>query len=104
LIPEPWLSLGCINLSKGELEMPVFRRPAQLLAAGFVFFALTAAALGQQVKEIKFDGQSDQDAATKVALAWMNDKTKHGPIFVRSIKIANEGGKYVAVMQYSDAN
>ena len=84
--------------------MASFKRPAKLLAAGFVFFALTSAALAQQIKEIKFEGQSDQDAATKVALEWMNDKTKHGTIFVRAIKILNEGGKYVAVMQYSDAN
>jgi hypothetical protein len=84
--------------------MARFKRPAQLLAAGFVCFALASTALGQEVKEIKFEGQNDQNAATKVALAWMNDKTKHGPIFVRAIKIVNEGGKYVAVMQYSDAN
>jgi hypothetical protein len=84
--------------------MARFKRPVQLLAAGLVFFALTSTALGQEVKEIKFEGQNDQDAATRVALAWMNDKTKHGPIFVRAIKIVNEGGKYVAVMQYSDAN
>ena len=63
------------------------KRPAQLLAAGFIFFALTSAALAQQIREIKFEGQNDQDAATKVALAWMNDKTKHGLIFVRAIKI-----------------
>ena len=84
--------------------MTRFKRPAQLLAAGLVCFALTSAALAQQIKEIKFEGQNDQDAATKVALAWMNDKTKHGTIFVRAIKILNEGGKYVALMQYSDAN
>jgi hypothetical protein len=80
------------------------RRPAQLLAAGLVFLALSSAGLAQQIKEIKFEGQSDQDAATKVALAWMNDKTKHGSIYVRAITIANEGGKFVARMQYSDAN
>jgi hypothetical protein len=81
-----------------------FKRPAQWLAASFVFFALTSAALAQQIKEIKLEGQSDQDAATRVALAWTNDKTKHGPIFVRAIKILNEGGKYIALVQYSDAN
>jgi hypothetical protein len=84
--------------------MARFIRPVQLLAAGLVFFALTSVALTQEIKEIKFEGQNDQDAATKVALAWMNDKTKHGPIYVRAITIANEGGKYVARMQYSDAN
>jgi hypothetical protein len=84
--------------------MARFKRPAKLLAAGLVFLALTSTAFAQEVKEIKFEGQNDQDAATRVALAWMNDKTKHGPIFVRAIKIVNEGGKYVAVMQYSDAN
>ena len=104
LIPELRRSLGYINLSKGEIKMTRFKGPAQLLAAGLVCFALASAALAQQIKEIKFEGQNDQDAATKVALAWMNDKTKHGPIFVRAIKILNEGGKYVALMQYSDAN
>ena len=84
--------------------MANFRRPAQLLAAGMVFFALASAAIAQQIKEIKLEGQSDQDAATRAALAWTNDKTKHGPIFVRAIKILNEGGKYVALVQYSDAN
>jgi hypothetical protein len=84
--------------------MARFRRPAQLLAASFIFFALTSAAFTQQIKEIKFEGQDDQDAATKVALKWMDDNTKHGPIYVRAITIANEGGKYVARMQYSDAN
>ena len=84
--------------------MARFRRPVQLLAAGLVFFALTSAALAQQIKEIKLEGRSDQDAATRAALAWTNDKTKHGPIFVRAIKILNEGGKYVAQVQYSDAN
>jgi hypothetical protein len=87
-----------------ENQMANFKRPARLLAAGFVFFALTSVALAQQVKEIKLEGQSDQDAATRVALAWTNDKTKHGPIFVRAIKILNEGGKYVALVQYSNAN
>jgi hypothetical protein len=81
-----------------------FRRPVQLLAAGLVFLALTSAAFTDEIKEIKFDGQNDKDAATKAALAWMNDKTKHGPIYVRAITITNEGGKYVARMQYSDAN
>jgi hypothetical protein len=89
---------------QGRNRMTRFKRPAQLLAAGLVCFALTSAALAQQIKEIKFEGQNDQDAATRVALAWMNDKTKHGTIFVRAIKILNEGGKYVALMQYSDAN
>jgi hypothetical protein len=84
--------------------MANFRSPVQLLAAGLVFFALASAAVAQQIKEIKLEGQSDQDAATRVALAWTNDKTKHGPIFVRAIKILNEGGKYVALVQYSDAN
>jgi hypothetical protein len=81
-----------------------FKSPAHLLAAGIIFFALNSAALSQQIKEIKFEGQDDQDAATKVALAWSNDMTKHGPIYVRAIKIVNEGGKFVARMQYSDAN
>jgi hypothetical protein len=84
--------------------MVSFRRLGQWLAASFVFFALTSTALAQEIKEIKFEGQNDQDAATKVALAWMNDNTKHGPIYVRAIKITNEGGKYVARMEYSNAN
>jgi hypothetical protein len=84
--------------------MAHFKRPAQWLAAGFVFFALTSVALAQQVKEIELEGQSDQDAATKAALAWTNDKTKHGEIFVRAIKILNVGGKYVVLVQYSDAS
>ncbi|MGD0848751.1 hypothetical protein [Bradyrhizobium sp.] len=84
--------------------MASFKRPGRLLAASFLFFALTSTALAQEIKEIKFEGQKDQDAATKVALAWMNDNTKHGPIYVRAIKIVNEGGKYVARMEYSDAN
>jgi hypothetical protein len=39
-----------------------FKRPAQWLAASFVLFALTSAALAQQIKEIKLEGQSDQDS------------------------------------------
>ena len=84
--------------------MASFKRPGQLLAASFVFIALASAALAEEIKQIEFEGQNDKDAATKVALAWMNDNTKHGPIYVRAITIANEGGKYVARMQYSDAN
>jgi hypothetical protein len=67
--------------------MASFKRPTHLLAAGLVFFALTSAALAQQIKEIKFEGQDDQDAATKLALAWMGDKTKHGPSYVRAMRI-----------------
>jgi hypothetical protein len=84
--------------------MAIFKRPGRLLAASFILFSLTSTALTQEIKQIKFEGQNDKDAATKVALAWMNDNTKHGPIYVRAIKIVNEGGKYVARMEYSDAN
>jgi hypothetical protein len=73
-VPKPRRSLGYIKSFQRRTEMAHFKRPAQWLAAGFVFFALTSVALAQQVKEIKLEGQSDQDAATKAALAWTSDK------------------------------
>jgi hypothetical protein len=81
-----------------------FKRLGRLLASIFVFFALTSVGFTDEIKTITFEGQNDQDAATAVALSWMSDSSKHGPIYARHITVTNEEGKYVARIQYSDAN
>jgi len=41
--------------------------------------------------------------ARKAASVWLGDFTEHGPLVIRSIRVDEDGGDYVAVVTYRDA-